>query len=157
MFLPLFYNACIFFEGCGRGQEKIQTKTPLRCYAKTIWYHSSAKMLKLSLPRCLWESATHSPVTAPATLLRAGAHVSLHVYTAQLTIELSWWSQLFIKDQGSIVLALTVVESDISNENKTSLLCLGFSGWMARWLFLRKFLTTWRTVVACAEYFWSWF
>lgn len=39
---------------------------------------------------------------------------------------------VFIKDQDSIVLALAVVESDISNENKTSLCSdWGFlSGWL---------------------------
>lgn len=47
---------------------------------------------------------------------------------------------MFIKDQDSIVLALTVVESDITNENKP-----GFALFSYRFFFL----TAWRTVVSC--------
>lgn len=46
---------------------------------------------------------------------------------------------MFIRDQDSIVLALTVVESDITNENK-----LGFALFSYHF-----FLTAWRTVVSC--------
>lgn len=48
---------------------------------------------------------------------------------------------MFIKDQDSIVLALTVVESDITNENKP-----GFALFSYLFFF---FLTAWRTAVSC--------
>lgn len=75
------------------------------------------------------ESGTHSPLTAPTTRLWAGAYPSFHVYPAQFMFNCpGHHNYVFIKDQDSIVLALTVVESDVSNENKTSL-CSVWAFW----------------------------
>lgn len=117
------------------GKKQNQTKTPLRCYNKTIcvtpFIGQNAEVAPFWTPI---EVRHPLPLTAPATSF--GLKLTSPYMCTQHNSPLNdpgHHNYVFIDDQDSIVLALTLVDNDISDENKTSLRSIWvFFVWLVR-------------------------